>query len=222
MSNMILIIGESGSGKSTSIRNLNHEETVIINVLNKPLPFLGYKKKYTSIINDNKTANYFASDDSKKIRECINRINKNNSIKNLIIDDFQYIMANQFMKKALEKGYDKFTEIGQSAWQIIKDMTDCREDLNCIVLSHSDVDQHGKSRCKTIGKMLDDKICLEGMFTIVFHALTRDNKYKFLTQNDGVHIAKSPMGMFNEKFIDNDLEEIKNKMYEYFNEDINQ
>jgi len=222
MSNTILIIGESGSGKSSSIRNLNHEETIIINVLNKPLPFKGYKKKYSSTPSETRMANYFATDDYKKIRECIARVNSKKEVKNLIIDDFQYVMANQFMKKAMERGFDKFTEIGQSAWQIIKDLTECREDLNCFVISHSDVDSTGKSKCKTIGKMLDDKICLEGMFTVVLHALTSENKYKFLTQNDGVHIAKSPMGMFKDKYIDNDLMEINKSIDEYFNEDINQ
>lgn len=219
MSNMILIIGESGSGKSSSIRNLDHKQTIIINVLDKPLPFKGFKNKYKKS-DDN--PNYFATDNPSKIRECIRRINCKNDIKNLIIDDFQYIMANQFMKKALEKGFDKFTEIGQSAWLIIKDLTECREDLNCFVMSHSDVDSNGKAKCKTIGKMLDDKICLEGMFTIVFHSLTNDNKYKFLTQNDGVHIAKSPMGMFKDKYVDNDLLEISKQIQEYFNEDIDQ
>jgi hypothetical protein len=222
MSNTILIIGESGSGKSSSIRNLNHEETIIINVLDKPLPFRGFKKKYTNNSDENKSANYFATDDYRKIRECISRVNSKKEIKNLIIDDFQYIMANMFMKRSAERGYEKFTEIGHNAWQIIRDLTECRESLNCYVISHSDVDQSGKAKCKTIGKMLDDKICLEGMFTIVFHALTSDNKYRFLTQNDGIHIAKSPMGMFDKKYIDNDLNEINKVIFDYFNEDINQ
>lgn len=221
MSNMILIIGESGSGKSSSIRSLDPDETVIINVLDKPLPFKGFKKKYTSNNTDKKKANYIATDNAHKIKECISRINQNKDVKNIIIDDFQYVMANQFMEKAKERGYDKFTEIGQNAWHIIKTLTECREDMNCYVISHSDVDQNGKVKCKTIGKMLDDKICLEGMFTIVFHALTGENKYKFLTQNDGIHIAKSPMGMFEEIFIDNDLLEINKKINDYFNEDIN-
>lgn len=218
MSNTILIIGESGSGKSSSIRNLDPSETAIINVLDKPLPFKGFKSKY----NKDKL-NYLATDDCDSIRKSIRKINSDRTeIKTLIIDDFQYVMANQFMRKALERGYDKFTEIGQNAWQIIKDLTQCREDLKCYVLSHSDVDSNGKVKTKTIGKMLDDKICLEGMFTIVFHALTSDNKYQFLTQNDGIHVAKSPMGMFENRYIDNDLNEINKKIDSYFNEDINQ
>ncbi|HXK00743.1 MAG TPA: AAA family ATPase [Buchnera sp. (in: enterobacteria)] len=221
MSNTILVIGESGSGKSSSIKNLPSHETCIINVLDKPLPFKGFKNNYIRIQSDERKINYLATDDTLKIRSSIKKINDERpEIKNIIIDDFQYIMANQFMRKALEKGYDKFTEIGQNAWNIIKDLTSCRDDLKCYVLSHSDSDSYGKVKCKTIGKMLDDKICLEGMFTIVFHAITNDNKYKFLTQNDGIHLAKSPLGMFNEKYIDNDLNEINKKIDEYFNEDI--
>ena len=223
MNNAILIIGESGSGKSSSIRNLNNEETAIINILDKPLPFKGFKNRYKSTASEGKLVNYFSTDNYEKIRGAIEKINNTRSdIKTLIIDDFQYIMANQFMKKAMERGYDKFTEIGQNAWQIIRDLTMCRDDLKCYVLSHSDMDQNGKYKCKTIGKMLDDKICLEGMFTIVLHAITSENKYRFLTQNDGVHVAKSPMGMFDKKYIDNDLLEINKKIDEYFNDDINQ
>jgi ABC-type polar amino acid transport system, ATPase component len=221
MSSTILIIGESGSGKSSSIRNLNHEETYIINVLDKPLPFKGYKKIYFKDAKEDKRPNYFATDDCNKIRQAIKAINEQRKeIKNLIIDDFQYIMANLFMRKALERGYDKFTEIGQSAWSIIRDLTLCRDDLKCYVLSHSEIDNNNKVKCKTIGKMLDDKICIEGMFTIVFHALTSDNKYKFLTQNDGVHVAKSPMGMFDQKYIDNDLKFVNDLIDQYFNDDI--
>lgn len=218
MSNTVLIIGESGSGKSTSIRTLEPSETAIINVLDKPLPFKGFKNKYNK-----EKGNYLSTDDHEKIRKSIQKINlERKEIKTVIIDDFQYVMANQFMKKSLEKGYDKFTEIGKNAWQIINEISYCREDLTFFVLTHSDTDQNGKVKTKTIGKMLDDKICLEGMFTIVFHALVFDRKYKFLTQNDGIHLAKSPMGMFEERFIDNDLSYINEKILEYFNEDINQ
>lgn len=223
MSTTILIIGESGSGKSTSIRNLNHDETFIINVLDKPLPFKGYKKNYTKETTETKKSNYRSTDNIEKIKQIINKINAHRlEIKTVIIDDFQYIMANEFMRRALERGYDKFTEIGRNSWDLIRHIDTCREDINFYILSHSDSDGNGKFKCKTIGKMLDDKICLEGMFTIVFHSLTSDNKYKFLTQNDGVHVAKSPMGMFKDKYIDNDLSKINKVIYEYFNEDINQ
>lgn len=223
MSNTILIIGESGSGKSTSIRNLNPLETVIINVLDKPLPFKGFKKNYIKTATEDKKVNYFATDEALKIKHAIDKINSTRpEVKNIIIDDFQYIMANEFMRRALERGFDKFSEIGQKTWDLIKHISQGREDINCFILSHSDTDPSGKIKCKTIGKMLDDKICVEGMFTIVLHALTSDNKYKFLTQNDGTHLAKSPLGMFKEKYIDNDLLEINKAINDYFNDDIEQ
>ena len=212
MSNTTLIIGESGTGKSTSIRNLNPEETYILNVLDKPLPFKGYKSKYNS-----ERKNYYASDNYRMILGCIEAVDKKKpEIKVLIIDDFQYVMANEFMNRALEKGFDKFSDMANHAWSIIKALTVTREDLHCFVLSHSDADQHGKMKCKTIGKMLDDKITLEGMFTCVLHSQIVDGQYKFLTQNNGTHLAKSPMGMFDEMHIDNDLQYIHEKMICYF------
>lgn len=222
MSNTSLIIGESGTGKSTSLFKLDPKETFIINVLDKPLPFRGYKKNYVKISGwDDIEGNYYASDDYMKIMRCIKMINENRpEIKNLIIDDWQYTMCNEFMRRATETGFVKFTEIGQHAWSIIKSLTDCREDLFCFVLSHSDTDANGKYKCKSIGKMLDEKITIEGMFTIVLHTQIMDGSYRFLTQNDGSHIAKSPHGMFEDKYITNDLAFVKTKMNAYYHEDI--
>lgn len=221
MSNTSLIIGESGTGKSTSLQMLDPKETFIINVLDKPLPFRGYKKNYNKINSDASSGNYYASDDYTNIMRIIKVINeKRTDIKNLVIDDWQYTMCNEFMRRATETGFVKFTEIGQHAWSIIKALTDCREDLFCFVLSHSDTDANGKYKCKSIGKMLDEKITIEGMFTIVLHTQVMDGSYKFLTQNDGSHIAKSPQGMFEDKYIKNDLAFVKTKMNNYYNEDI--
>lgn len=222
MSNTLLIIGEPGTGKSTSIRNLNPEETFILNVIDKPLPFRGFKKKYHSLSTDGLNGNYYSSDEHDKIIRIINLINsKRLEIKNLVIDDFQYTMCNEFMRRCKEKGYEKFTEIGNHAWNIVSCLMKSREDLNCFVLSHSEIGDNGKMKCKTIGKMLDDKISIEGMFTIVFHTEIIDGQYKFLTQNDSGHIAKSPIGMFKDKYIDNDLFYINEQITNYFNEDIN-
>ncbi len=222
MSNTSLIIGESGTGKSTSLRNLDSKETFIINVLNKPLPFKGYKKNYVAIESwDDLTGNYYASDDYSKIIKCVKTINeKRPDIKNLVIDDWQYTMCNEFMRRATETGFTKFTEIGQHAWSIINSLIACRDDLFCFVLSHSDTDMNGKYKCKSIGKMLDEKITIEGMFTMVLHTQIMDGAYRFLTQNDGSHVAKSPMGMFEDKYVANDLVFVKSKMNDYFNGDI--
>lgn len=220
MSNTSLIIGESGTGKSTSLSGLNPKETFIINVLDKPLPFKGYKKNYIPISSwEDREGNYFSSDDYHKIVKCIKTINsERKEIKNLVIDDWQYTMCNEYMRRATETGYTKFTEIGQHAWGIIRALTECRDDLYCFVLSHSDIDQNGKYKCKSIGKMLDEKITIEGMFTVVLHTQIMDGNYRFLTQNDGSHIAKSPIGMFEEKYISNDLCFVKEKMNLYYGE----
>jgi hypothetical protein len=212
MSATTLIIGQSGTGKSTSIRNLDPKSTFILNVLDKPLPFRGYKSKYNL-----EHKNYYSSDDWSKLCEYIRAIDERRpEITTIIIDDFQYILANEFMRRASERGFDRFTDIGQHAWMVIKTLTSTRDDLHCFVLSHSDTDTQGKVRCKTIGKMLEDKITLEGMFSIVLHSLIVDEQYKFLTQNDGIHLAKSPIGLFEERFIDNDLQFVKESMISYF------
>ncbi len=217
MANITLIMGESGTGKSTSIRNLVAKETFIINVLDKPLPFKGFKKNYVAATKEAPEGNYFAADNHAHILKIIKHINETRpDIKNVIIDDFQYIMANEYMRRATENGFSKFTEIGQNAWRIASESQKCRDDLYFFILSHTELDNAGRYKCKTIGKMLDEKITLEGMFTCVFHSIVRDGKYKFLTQNDGSHIAKSPLEMFEDQAIDNDLLSIKNKMIEYY------
>jgi len=214
MSVITLIIGESGTGKSTSIRTLNNEETFIINVLDKPLPFKGYKASYKPKVN------YSTTDKASQILLQIKYINeKMPHIKNVIIDDSQYIMANEFMRRARERGFEKFTEIAQNFWNIVIEAQACRDDLYFFFLSHNELDNSGKYKCKTIGKMLDDKITIEGMFTVVLHAFMEDGSYKFLTQNNGSYIAKSPMGMFKDNVIDNDLLQVKKQMVEYYGEE---
>lgn len=216
MSNVTLIIGESGTGKSTSLRNLNPAETFIINAIDKPLPFKNYKKKYERFSADTPTGNYYATDDYSRINRLIHKIDKERpEIKNIVLDDFQYIMANEYLRRATETGFTKFTEIAQHAASIIYNLMNCRADLYGFVLSHSSNDESGKSKCKTIGKLLDEKITIEGLFTIVLHSALVDNHYKFLTQSFDNKIAKSPMDMFDEIYIDNDLAYVKEKMLNY-------
>lgn len=221
MSNTSLIIGESGTGKSTSIRNLNPNETFIINVLNKPLPFKGYKKSYSMISKDGMTGNYYTSNKYDYIVQVINKIDKHrHDVKTLIIDDFQYLMANEFMARALERGYDKFSEIGKHAYDLLELLPKLREDLDIFILTHSEMNETGKMKVKTIGKMLDEKITIEGMYAIVLQTELQDGNYRFITQGDARHLAKSPMGMFETRNIPNDLAFVKQKMSEYYNEDI--
>ena len=219
MANVSIIMGESGTGKSTSIRTLKPEETFIINVLNKPLPFRGYKNQYTKVSPDGLTGNYYSSDNYNHIEIVIKKIEaKRLDIKTLIIDDFQYLMANEFMSRALERGYDKFSEIGKHAHDLLKALPLLRDDLDIFVLTHSEMNETGKMKIKTIGKMLDDKITLKGMFSLVLQTELTDSGYHFITQGDARHIAKSPMGLFETREIPNDLAFVKAKMNAYFNE----
>lgn len=217
MSNATLILGMSGTGKSTSIRNLNPAETFIINVLAKPLPFKGARGKYKAIKSwDDADGNYLATDDYTRILRCIDMVNKSRpEIKIICLDDMQYLMANEYMKRATENGFAKFTEMAQHIWMVINALTSTRDDLYSFVMSHSELDVNGRYKAKTIGKMLDEKITLEGMFTTIFHSLVVNGEFKFLTQNDGYHVAKSPLGMFEDSLIDNDLSEIIKIMQQY-------
>jgi hypothetical protein len=216
MAYVTLIMGESGTGKSTSVMNLDPKQTFIINVLDKPLPFRGFRNNYKKhTVKEN--GNYFASDNAELIKKMIDDVNhKRPEIKYLIIDDYQYVMANEFMRRSKESGFSKFTDIGRNGWDIINKASTTRDDLYIFVMAHTENDGTGRFKCKTIGKMLDEKITLEGMFTVILHSIVSDSNYKFLTQNNGIHIAKSPMGMFNSTLIDNDLKEIASIMQQYF------
>lgn len=218
MSNTVLIIGRSGSGKSSSLRNLDPKSTFIISVLDKPLPFKGYKKSYVPIKGwDDKEGNYLATDDWQRIIKCIQMINqKRPEIKTLIIDDIQYVLANEFMKRSAERGFDKYSEMGMHYWSIINAAMSCRPDLLSFFLSHNEIDNNGQSKVKTIGKLLDEKITVEGLFTTVLHTFVNEDDYLFLTQSDGTHNAKSPIGMFEDKLIENDLTIVIKKLNEYF------
>lgn len=221
MSNTSLIIGESGTGKSTSIRNLDPSETFIINVLNKPLPFRGYKNSYTKVSPDGATGNYYASTNYDHIQLVIKKVDlKRPDIKTLILDDFQYLMADEFMSRCMERGYDKFAEMGNHAYQLLKMLPTLREDLDIFILTHSEANESGKMKVKTIGKMLDEKVTIEGMYAMVLQTELTDGKYNFITQGDARHIAKSPMGMFDQRNIPNDLAFVKERMNHYFNGDI--
>lgn len=222
MSNTVLIIGQSGTGKSTSICNLDPKSTFIINVLDKSLPFRGFRKNYVPISSwEDKTGNYLATDQWDKIIRCIQMVDKvRPDIKTLVLDDWQYILAQEFMRRVSERGFDKYSELGMHGWSTINALTTTRTSLTGIILAHSEVDNTGKSKVKTIGKMLDEKITIEGMFTTVLHSRIIDGRYCFQTQHDGDHVAKSPIGMFEEGFIDNDLLYVKNKIESYYNEGV--
>jgi len=223
MSTSILIIGESGTGKSTSIRTLDPRETFIINIDHKPLPFKGWQKSYKS---EGKEMTYFVPQlwDNEKKHQCtalsilhiLSRISDARpEIKTVIIDDAQYMMSNEFMHRATERGYDRFSEIGQHANFLLEKMNFYRNDLILIFMWHSQINEDGISRPKTIGKLLSEKVTMEGKFVIVFQSSIRDGKYQFQTNGDETTIAKSPLGMFEEKYIENDLQIVVDTVNRY-------
>jgi len=236
MSNAVAVVTESGFGKTTSlgqipelgILGLNPEETFLIK--DKPLPFRGWKKKYTRVDISKgppKTGNYFGSCNPYDIIKVMQYVSVNRpDIKNLVIDDYQYLMSEEFMANALKSGFDKFNKLAKNAYDVINAGISAREDLNFFLLTHAEVIENSfqtSYKMKTIGKMLDSKVTLEGLFTIVLYGKqTWDDKEKkvskhFVTNFDGQFPAKSPVGMFKNTYILNDLGAVAKAIEEYNN-----
>jgi adenylate kinase family enzyme len=224
MSNAILIIGESGSGKSTAVRALPPEKTFIVNCIGKPLPFQGWKGKYQPLGEDGK-GNYLATDNTVTIVKTLGFISeKRPDIEYVVIDDYIYTMVNEFMRRANEKTYDKFTDIGQKAWMLADKAKSLRDNLNVAILTHveDNMDATGvkKQKAKTVGKLVDNIVNLEGMFTVVLYTDVEEkdgkNEYGFLTQTDGRNTCKSPDGMFKDKKIPNDLKVVFDQIEKYY------
>ena len=213
----ILILGESGNGKSTSLRNLNPKETFIISTTSKPLPWKGWKKQYTRWDKDsNPTGNWYQTSRSNNIITLMKYVSKQRpEIKTIVIDDLQYMMSFEFIDRRAEKSYDKFNDIGGGLVDVIRTSDILRDDLKVIFTSHSE--NTGDSMnphwtLKTIGRMLNEKITPEGLFTYIFYAMAINNgetiEYKMLTNTDGEHVAKTSLGMFDDKLIDNDISKV--------------
>ena len=227
MAQGVLIIAESGAGKSTSIETLDPKETFIINVANKPLPFKGWKKKYTIWSKENPSGNMYDKATPESIEACVKYVSeKRPEIKNIIIDDFQYMSSFEFFDKANEKGYEKFTQIGAHLARIARMPKDMREDLLIFFLTHAEeaTDMEGKRKfkAKTIGKMVDEKLTLEGLFSIVLFGKAKRNKdgeirYVFETQTNGENTCKSPRGMFPTLEVANDLQLVVKAIKDYEN-----
>lgn len=203
MGQLVYILGRSGTGKSYSIRNFKKGEIGIVNVQGKILPFKGSGQ--LDVVN---------TDNSYEIVKAIELMAK--KYKTIVVDDFQYVMANEFMRRASERGYDKFTEIARHAWDIADVVRNLPSDVIVYVMCHTDTDQDGFEKLKTIGRLLDEKIVLEGMSTIVLKTAVSDGQYMFLTQNSGKDTVKSPAGMFPSYAIDNDLKYVDTKIRNYY------
>ena len=208
MAKMTLVIGRSGMGKTASRRNIG-EDTAVINVTNKPLPF-----------KNNPHLKVWSSDKYLEIRDALRRA-YDKGIRMAVIDDAGYIMTNKFMDGHRQaKGnsqFDLYNEIADTFYNLIKFAADeLPNDMLIFVFMHEDINDMGYSKPKTIGKLLDDKVCIEGMFTIVLKALKKDKEYLFATNTDGLDVTKSPIGMFEDEYISNDLQLVADKIREYY------
>jgi hypothetical protein len=198
----VLILGKSGSGKSASLRNFKKGEIGIINVLGKPLPFKSNMK-------------YVVTTGYPKIKETLTKGSK--QVDSMIVDDAGYLITDEFMRKGAEKGYTKFTEMANNFYELISFIQfEMDEDKIVYLVMHEEENDLGTIKPKTIGKMLDEKVCVEGLFTIVLRAQKTENEYVFSTQTDGYDVAKTPMEMFDKDEIDYDLKMVDDNIREYY------
>jgi len=214
MSNVILILGPSGTGKSTSLRNLDPETTFIINVLKKRLPFKGS----SSIYSEDK-GNYKETDKAATIVKYIEAISERRpEIKTLVIDDSTFIMNNEYMRRAHEKKFEKFIDMGSDMFNVMEASGSCRADLMIYVLCHVEYSPDGMVIPRTVGKMTSDYVGLGERVTIALHSCVINGEYKFLTQHNGQMYAKSDLGMFEDLHIDNDLVAVSKTINEFIGE----
>jgi ABC-type multidrug transport system ATPase subunit len=228
----LCIYGESGTGKSTSLRNMNPETTFIISTTGKPLPFRAWKSKYKKFTINKETkeisGNYFVHSNWEQILKILKIINtKMPHIKTVVLDDMQYILSYEFVDRATETGYTKFSELAQHLMEILRYSEQMREDCTMCFLTHSEnvgTEIDPKYVIKTVGKLLAEKVTLEGLFTYIFCTKVEEGddgkmQYKLITNNDGKCLAKTPMDMFKDMEIDNDLNEILKVIREYNGEE---
>ena len=195
----VLMIGASGSGKSTSLRNFKGDEIAVVNVLGKPLPF-------KSDIKAGKSDNY------AQILDAIKKTNK----KTIVIDDANYLITNEFMNKSSVKGFDKYNEIGNHFFELINGIKNVEGGKTVYLIMHEDTDENGNIKPKTIGKLLDDKVNIQGMFTICIRTMFENGNYIFRLKTNGQDCVKTPFGMFENDTMDNDLKEFDKVVREYY------
>ena len=200
----VLIIGKSGAGKSASMMNLDPAKTALISVLGKPLPFKG---KFDQVVTD----------DAAKIVGIVKAAKRHI----VVIDDVGYTMTNMFMRDHAAGGggnavFSLYNNIGDKFWNMIEAVRKIPEDKRVYFIMHEEQNDFGNVRPKTIGKMIDEKVCLEGMFTIVLRCIVSNGKHVFRTQSDGLDVAKTPIGMFEDLEIPNDLAMVDKAICEYY------
>ena len=226
MSNFVVVLGASGHGKSTSIKSLNPDETIVINVLGKRLPFKGSAKSYNS-----EKKNLFKISSWDKTIVLLDKVNKLERVKNIIIDDGIYLMRNEFFERASERGYDKYNELADHFRRIIQKCSSLRDDLNIFMMLHTEpIETDGGIRsykASSVGKLLDKLYDPLENVTITLYCEPQFDEngipaFGFYTHKlrvDGIEIpAKTPEGMFEEDFIPNDLGLVVEAMNKYYNE----
>jgi len=224
-SKLIAIVGPSGTGKSTSIRTLDPKETFIINVARKELPFKGAEKLYNL-----ESKNYMEVDDINQITTLLQQISeKALHIKTIVMDDAIYSMSFLMMKKANEVGFGKFVNLAKDVTNMLTTARKLRNDLKVFYITHSEnIEDDGHivgQKIKTIGKALDNQIVLEGLFTICLYTHVGEDKdekatYHFVTNRFKNYPAKSPMDMFAETLIPNDLQTVCDTIDSYYAEPV--
>jgi len=195
----VLLIGQSGSGKSTSLRNFTRSEIAVINVLGKPLPF-------KSDINAKKC------DDYATILKAITETKK----KTIVIDDANYLITNEFMNKSSVKGFDKYNEMGNNFFNLINGIKNIEGGKTVYLIMHEDTDENGNIKPKTIGKLLDEKVNIQGMFTVCIRSMFDNGNYIFRLKTNGQDCVKTPFGMFEEETMENDLKKFDKIVREYY------
>lgn len=202
----VLIIGKSGAGKSASLRNcVENEDWNTIRVLNKPLPFKGKVHGWTT-------------DDYQQVMKCLIASKANN----IVLDDAGYLITNMFMTKHSSAGagngvFTLYNQIGDHFWNLIQFIiTKVPANKIVYVIMHEDTNDFGQIKPKTIGKLLDEKVCIEGMFTIVMRCIEESGKHLFVTQSADGAVSKSPIGMFEDLTIDNDILLVEKAIREYY------
>ena len=210
MSIQAMILGETGTGKTASLRNLDPSITLLIQPVKKPLSFRADGWKY---FDPKDGGNIISTDDADQIIACMRKTRK----KIIVIDDWQYILANEFMRRNMERGYDKFNDIGRHAWDILMASNSLPDDVRVYSLAHTQTDELGHTKIKTIGRMLDEKITPEGLVTICLRTQVQDGEYRFITRNNGSDTVKTPMGLFEDHSIENDLAKVDAAICAYYN-----
>ena len=210
MSIATMILGQSGTGKTASLRDLDPADVLLIQPVKKPLPFRS--AGWTHCAKDNPHGTVFVNDNAATICAAMKRTTK----PIIVVDDFQYVLANEFMRRSDEKSYDKFTDIARHAWDILMTAGHLADNKRVYILAHTQEDDMGNVKAKSIGRLLDEKITIEGLLTIVMRTKVINGNYLFSTQNNGRDTVKTPMGMFDDEDVPNNLFEIDRIIQEFY------